>query len=256
MEITLGYAAPRDLSGLSELWVRCFPPDEEPYARWFYEKFLLPERCPAAFAQGRPVCSCTLMDGTLRRQGEEVPVFYLYALATLPEFRGRGLAGKILDLAQETAERTGRAGVILRPASRSLFQYYGARGYRTDFHLPLYRVADLAARGFTLERAAPPRLEELYRLYLETLKGESCVFLKPRKIFDAVLEDTTEEDGGVQRLSLDGKPLGWCLRQGENVCEFYLSAGTPVPRESFHLEAMYRGPLAFPAPGILGSILE
>ena len=256
MAITLGFAHAQDLPGLTELWRRCFPTDEERYIHWFYKNFLLPERCPTAFAGGRPVCSCTLLEGELHRGEKRSSVFYLYALATLPEYRGAGLAGSILDLAQETAERTDRAGVILRPASQSLFPYYSAHGYRTVFRLPLYRVKDLTEQGFVLRLEAAPGREELYRLYRETMAKAPCAFLKSRALFDAVIENAEEEDGGVQRLYRNGTPLGWCLRQGENICEFYLPAGTRVPPESLGWEAMYRGPLEFPVSGVLSPILE
>ncbi len=59
---------------------------------------------------------------TLCLDGEKQPCSYIYAAATAEKHRGRGLMTQLLG------EQTGT--IILKPASRSLIEYYKARGFK------------------------------------------------------------------------------------------------------------------------------
>ena len=54
---------------------------------------------------------------------------YVYAVATLPEYRGRGLAARILKFAQEYDGQP----LLLAPAEKTLMDYYEKLGFVTAF---------------------------------------------------------------------------------------------------------------------------
>ena len=57
-------------------------------------------------------------------------VAYLYAIATLKSYRGRGLCRKLMDEAHSILKKAGYVCVILVPGEKSLFDFYGKMGYR------------------------------------------------------------------------------------------------------------------------------
>lgn len=62
---------------------------------------------------------------TLIKEGERLPLCYVYAAATHPDYRGRGLASRLVE---EACARHPR--VILRPAEEGLQAFYGRLGFK------------------------------------------------------------------------------------------------------------------------------
>ncbi len=54
---------------------------------------------------------------------------YLYALATHPDYRGRGLMGELIRKAQQLVRESGMAGAFLIPAEETLKGYYEGYGF-------------------------------------------------------------------------------------------------------------------------------
>lgn len=66
------------------------------------------------------------------------PTAYLYAIATAPEWRGRGFAEQLITRAIDVARSRGYKAVMLIPSEESLVEYYkrfgfGEPSYRLDF---------------------------------------------------------------------------------------------------------------------------
>ena len=75
--------------------------------------------------------SATLIPCKIIRPGQEdTDALYLYSLTTLPAFRGRGHAQRLLDAAKEKC-----SCVFLHAADDSLFSMYKARGWRGMMHV-------------------------------------------------------------------------------------------------------------------------
>ena len=55
--------------------------------------------------------------------------YYLYALGTLPAFRGQGLGKQLLEEARNLALQNGQKFILLQPTSAGLFDYYAPLGY-------------------------------------------------------------------------------------------------------------------------------
>ncbi len=65
-------------------------------------------------------CSC---------RGERIA--YLYAVATHPDFRGRGHCRTLMEKARQVLTARGYAGAVLVPENEGLRQMYGKLGYKT-----------------------------------------------------------------------------------------------------------------------------
>ncbi|MDR0532059.1 MAG: GNAT family N-acetyltransferase [Oscillospiraceae bacterium] len=119
-----------DFQQILTLWQACFG-DGEAYVRLFWEE--CPWRGLAAEEDGRLASMLFLLPGGLALRGRQAPASYVYAVATLPDYRGRGFAGALTERAAQFARAEGQAALCLLPASESLYGYYAKLGFVNAF---------------------------------------------------------------------------------------------------------------------------
>jgi predicted acetyltransferase len=169
-----------DLAELKSVWNAVFGDDEE-YISLFFSALEGHVRAYGTRRGGKLAAAGYSLDtGSIVFSGGEIPFGYLYALATLPEHRGSGLAAKIV---RRILSEDGVSALV--PAEKSLFSYYERFGYRTAFYtaksaaLPRY-YADFereavgaeqysALREKYLSGRAHVRLNKTAASYFETL---------------------------------------------------------------------------------------
>ena len=157
------YARPEQASDLKTIWLRSFPGDTGEDVDAFFSALFRPEECLVYLAEGRPVSMTFALPAVFRAQGESVPVQYIYAASTLPEWRGRGIFGRLLEFACGQGARQGMAASFLRPGEKSLFDYYRRFDYRPFFTGSVVRlpprpgkdgpVRPLPAEGYAAARS-------------------------------------------------------------------------------------------------------
>lgn len=111
---------------LIDIWQQSFG-DEEAYIRMFLSWNV--DRCRIVIkeADGKAVSVAYLLPVTFVRAGQKpVSCWYLYAAATLPEYRGRGYFKEIMAYIKEHIPEP----VILVPGEASLISYYEKLGLR------------------------------------------------------------------------------------------------------------------------------
>lgn len=128
MEIRRGTAG--DLDGFCQLWKSCFGEDEE-YLSFYLAHAYRPERVWYYLEDGRPASMLTLLPCTEYAGGREAAGSYVYAVATLPEYRRRGMMTMLHQAAEADCRQRGNAFLALVPAEPSLFPMYEKLGYRT-----------------------------------------------------------------------------------------------------------------------------
>jgi hypothetical protein len=119
-----------DENGLKQLWMRCFPEDDEAYIEAFFSLTELSQQCCCGCLGEQPVTMLFLLPATAKSTKAEWPVRYLYAGCTYPAHRKHGYYGKLMRYAAQKAAEQGSEAIYLHPASDSLFCYYENLGYR------------------------------------------------------------------------------------------------------------------------------
>ena len=114
---------PHERESLYKIWQSCFSiEDMELFFAYFYD----PEMCSVAVIDDVPVAMGflipvgNLIDSTRRKH----PCAHIYALATLPMFRGRGFASAIVEQLVNVGVSLGYTAIALRPSEDGLFEYY------------------------------------------------------------------------------------------------------------------------------------
>ena len=110
--------------GLRNLWKEAFL-DTDEFLDGFFEKVFSFERCRCVVDDGKVVAALYWFDC----EYEKRKVAYLYAIATMEEYRGRGLCSALMKNTHEHLSERGYSLVLLVPASKELFSFYAKFGY-------------------------------------------------------------------------------------------------------------------------------
>jgi len=145
----LRYAGNGDIPGLKKLWRECFG-DKDSYIDSFFDALFAGEAVILAEENGM-LCGASffLMAALWTPQGAS-DIRYVYALATDPRFRGRGIAGNLL---REASCRY-KAPLVAQPADESLAEgFYAPLGYARDFCLECRTVCHGQGGSYLAENA-------------------------------------------------------------------------------------------------------
>ena len=188
----LDFARREDRRALEALWLACFGGPQE-YLDFYYEKRFVPGETLVWRENGRPVSMMTLMNVTLAGS----PGAYVYAVATLPEFRGRGLMRRLDGFAQEVCRRRGLSFTALVPAERPLFAMYEKLGYRAGFFLWEGEIPASGPAGGSVSPCGFAEFSRLRAAYLARFPG--AVVHPPREL-RYIYDELTAFSGGVYRV--------------------------------------------------------
>ena len=125
---TFDFLTNGDLPALTDLWQQCFRETEED-ALFFLQNSFRPGETLLLRYDGRPVSMMTLIPARL----QNTEGAYIYAVATHPEYQGRGLMRLLHDEALRCLKTQGVQFTCLVPASVSLFGLYEKLGYVPRF---------------------------------------------------------------------------------------------------------------------------
>lgn len=133
--ITVRTSVTGDIPVQRELWKLAFG-DSDDYIDNFYDSYYRPERVVVLEEDGAVKSMTAWFDTTFVVPGQgEYRAAYLYAVATHPGCRGRGLAAKLLAGADEYFRSLRIPAVTTVPAERSLHDFFGANGFRECFRI-------------------------------------------------------------------------------------------------------------------------
>ena len=110
---------------LKRLWSVVFA-DPDSFIDRFFETAYSPDRCRYIEAAGEAVSALYWFDCAY----EGGKLAYIYAVATHPDHRGKGLASRLLENTHAVLKEQGYAGSVLKPAA-GLFPFYERLGYET-----------------------------------------------------------------------------------------------------------------------------
>lgn len=126
-------SVPGDIPAQRALWALAFG-DSGPYVDNFYQTYYRPERMLVLEEEGAVRAMTAWFDTRFVLPGEgSFRAAYLYAVATHPQCRGRGLARALLAWADGYFRSIGVEAVTTVPAQPSLHRFFGDNGFRECF---------------------------------------------------------------------------------------------------------------------------
>lgn len=175
---------------LKNIWRICFG-DSDEYINVFFEKIYIPGSAAVAETEEGHICSAmyTLEAGV--SGGEKCG--YLYALGTLPEYRGRGIGEAVTRKAAELGFDRGFDLCVTCPASKTLFDYYRGMGFE-DFS----RISVLEWNGDAIAENNAPGIMSIsldnYMLFREKMLRDD--YVKFGRDYMEFLQSSLEYAGG------------------------------------------------------------
>lgn len=159
----------RDIQALQNIWGTAFGSDDAPL---FFNRYFKPESCITVYCGGIPASAGYYYHaGNLICNEKRTPCAMIYAVATLPEFRGRGFGAAVVEKLIAAARSAGYPIVALCPSEDSLFEYYRARTEMKEyFYVAEQRVA-AASDGIRHDGLIPVLADEYSRLRTGLLAG-------------------------------------------------------------------------------------
>lgn len=128
VESRVVFANENDLEQIKLIWKTCFE-DEDKYIEFYLKNRFETENMLVIHEDGKPVSMASFLPIQLRQGEEWIPAKYVYAVATLPQYRGKGLAAEILQHGFEKYEEP----LLLQPESEELKKYYERLGFVNSF---------------------------------------------------------------------------------------------------------------------------
>lgn len=123
---------------------------------------------------------------------------YLYALATLPAARGKGVMSGLMTFAERRALAGGAQFAALIPANVGLFGYYRNRGYTKDIVFR-YASRELRPKLVGLADFSRPSPETFFRLRERFITAPYIAFPADRQ--EMILADLYDSGGGIVRAT-------------------------------------------------------
>ena len=156
------YPQAHQIPQLRLLWKNAFG-DPDVFLDGFFTTGYDPRRCRCALVEGRVAAALYWFDISW----DNLKCAYLYAVATDPDFRGRGLCRHLMEDTARILKENGYEGILLVPQDEGLFSMYGKMGYLpgtsiNEFHCAASDAAvsirEISAAEYATRRAAllPP----------------------------------------------------------------------------------------------------
>ncbi len=147
----MDFARPEDLPALKRLWQRAFQDTQSYIDNYFNYLYNIITVAVCRDTDGSPIAMLSMLPSVLAVEGERFAGHYLYAAATDPAKEGQGVMTRLLAFALASAKERGDTFSCLVPASGSLFDFYGKRGYvpfftrrRIEWTAPMTGSAEVA----------------------------------------------------------------------------------------------------------------
>lgn len=135
-----------DYEKLKTLWKTAFDDGDESLD-FFFKNTVSPERVLAVFRGDMPVSALYMLESDVIISGKEYSAYYIYAVCTHPDFRGRGLMKSLFNRLFEIAGARDIDYLFLVPEEEYLFEVYKKQGFERGF---FYSPKTLYKRDFEM----------------------------------------------------------------------------------------------------------
>lgn len=174
IESDIVHPTERDFPQIINIWNTCFS-DEASYIQFYLDNRYTEENMLCIMEDDKIVSMASFLPAMIKGDLED-EILYVYAVATLPEYRRRGYAAKIL----EHARKKWKKALVLQHAAESLENYYSKHGFEKRFKRYLY---DFAAN--TLAVGMDTSIDGTYEIVREFTDEVIADYAKERENFFA-----------------------------------------------------------------------
>jgi len=193
--MSIRFATPADTEAVKSIWHKCFG-DGEPFLSWNFSRNYDPNDTLVWVEGGEVVATLQMQTKNISFGGNVIPGNYIFGIATLPEFRNRGIARELLIQAFREARERGHVVSLLIPFS---YRFYEKFGYemcyklvkstiKKEYSSPGDKYGHIMKSDYTIAD-----LQNVYRKFCEPLDGW---IVRSDNEFRLILEDVLNNGNG------------------------------------------------------------
>ncbi|MDR0296008.1 MAG: GNAT family N-acetyltransferase [Prevotellaceae bacterium] len=199
----LRFATYHDIPALMHIRKICFS-EEEAYSAFYFATRFTEYNTLVWVEEDTPAASLTLLDAEVVTAGRIFPIAYVYSVATLPEWRNKGIAAALSQYADEHLQTRGVEASLLVPASAELFDYYAKLGYKTKFFIAKHEAVWQENDAETLLQSRDLEVGDYFRLRKEAYSTGGYYVQWDKNALDFAIQECRFSEG-----------LAWYLRTEE-----------------------------------------
>lgn len=208
-----------EVNQLKDIWLQSFPEDGEQFWSFFLERWFRPERCVVIENEHELESVAYLFQGEFVGENRKSNTFlYLYAIATVPRYRGQGNLGRILRGCLQLAKEKGYAGLFLTsaPGLEPLYEHYGCK--RCADLYSWEEIVPKEQENLTWDECAYEKYAVLREAYLNTMEAafhwheESNLFFY-EEIWEEGCVLTCKQDGLEYYAACRKQENGWVIQE-------------------------------------------
>ena len=169
-----------DYENLKALWRTAFD-DTEESLDCFFKNTVSPERVLSVFKDGKPVSALYMLESEIIKDNKTYSAYYIYAVCTHPDFRGKGLMKSLFEELFKVAKIRNIDYLFLVPEEEYLFKIYEKLGFKNGFS---YSQKTLFKRDFN-------NVDNIKTQNLTYEKYRNCTKENPKNVPFAVLKKST-----------------------------------------------------------------
>lgn len=204
-------------SDLTELWHIVFKDSYDYIDLIFKEDYRNSVLCFADLDEKKVVSALYLIKNHLHFDGKDYNGYYLYAAATLPEYRKKGIMSCLIKEAQLYCESKGLDYISLVPSNEMLYSYYSVFGFKEAMY---------CFESFSLDGAE--KTEISFSEYYSKRSKLSCNYFNLNESTFSYAADCFAFSG-LKFYRTDNDCLCICSQQGEDLIEV-ISHGKPTEK--------------------------
>jgi len=198
------FAKEKDLPFLKQAWKVCFDAPDA-FIDWNFANNFCYEDTLIAECDGKAASNMQLMPHTISLRGRSYNINYVSGVATLPEFRNRGLVREMFAFAFPEMKRRNHPISLLVPFN---YEFYEKFGYRKCYEKVFRYVEILPERCYlTAQDLSGELMQRLDERYQKQMQSHTGYAIRKRTDWQKILEDLLCLSEGRILLEEDGYAL-------------------------------------------------
>ena len=169
-----------DYENLKALWQTAFD-DSKESLDYFFKSTVSPNRVLAVFSDNKPISALYMLESEIIVKREIYSAYYIYAVCTHPDFRGKGLMKCLFEELFRVAKSRNIDYLFLVPEEEYLFRIYERLGFKNGF----------SYSEKVLFKNAPEGFEETENRKISYTDYRKSIFENLRDVPVAILKEAT-----------------------------------------------------------------